>query len=131
MIICLSMQFYRKGPRQFTPFAPLPFLPIGLLTTLICSEKHSRYPALNQRNDYLRYSLILAKTFQECESSDYQTNVYVWYELVELINSGWLAPKGSPFPGSSDTFSLAFQKAGTYAYLCILHPWMTGQVVVK
>jgi plastocyanin len=49
----------------------------------------------------------------------------------KYVNSGWLAPKGSPFPGSSDTFSLTFQKAGTYTYLCILHPWMAGQVVVK
>jgi len=49
----------------------------------------------------------------------------------KYVNSGWLAPKGSPFPGSSDTFSLTFQKAGTYPYLCILHPWMAGQVVVK
>jgi plastocyanin len=49
----------------------------------------------------------------------------------KYVNSGVLAPKGSPWPGSSDTFSLAFQKAGTFYYLCILHPWMTGQVVVK
>lgn len=49
----------------------------------------------------------------------------------KYVNSGWLAPKGSPFPGSSDTFSVTFQKAGTYPYICILHPWMSGQVVVK
>src|SRR5215467_4936815 len=49
----------------------------------------------------------------------------------KYVNSGLLAPKGSPFPGSSDTFSLTFQKTGTFNYLCILHPWMTGQVVVK
>jgi plastocyanin len=49
----------------------------------------------------------------------------------KYVNSGWLAPKGSPFPGSSDTFSVTFQKAGTYTYLCILHPWMAGLVVVK
>jgi hypothetical protein len=49
----------------------------------------------------------------------------------KYVNSGLLAPKGSPYPGSSDTFSLTFQKAGTFNYLCILHPWMTGQVVVK
>jgi plastocyanin len=49
----------------------------------------------------------------------------------KYVNSGLLAPKGSPYPGSSDTFSLRFQKAGTFNYLCILHPWMTGVVVVK
>ncbi|MGB6528599.1 MAG: hypothetical protein WBF33_10870 [Candidatus Nitrosopolaris sp.] len=49
----------------------------------------------------------------------------------KYVNSGVLAPKGSPYPGASDTFILTFQKAGTFNYLCILHPWMTGQVVVK
>jgi len=45
----------------------------------------------------------------------------------KFVNSGWLVPKGSPFPGASDTFSLTFQKAGTYTYLCLLHPWMAGK----
>lgn len=48
----------------------------------------------------------------------------------KYINSGWMFPKG-PLPGSSSTFSLTFEKAGTYAYLCLLHPWMTGTVTVK
>ena len=51
----------------------------------------------------------------------------------KYVNSGWLVPKGQEkaFPGSSSTFKVTFQKAGTYNYLCELHPWMTGSVVVK
>jgi hypothetical protein len=49
----------------------------------------------------------------------------------QYVNSGWLLPKGSLPPGTSNTFSLTFEKAGTYNYLCILHPWMTGTVIVK
>ena len=51
----------------------------------------------------------------------------------KYVNSGWLLPKGQEqaFPGSSTTFTVTFQKAGTYNYLCILHPWMTGSVIVK
>jgi plastocyanin len=48
----------------------------------------------------------------------------------KYVNSGWMYPKG-PLPGSSNTFSVTFQKAGTYNYQCLLHPWMTGQVLVK
>jgi plastocyanin len=42
-------------------------------------------------------------------------------------------PKGQEqdFPGSSKTFTVTFQKAGTYNYVCILHPWMQGLVTVK
>ncbi|MDP9287256.1 MAG: hypothetical protein M3P08_03560 [Thermoproteota archaeon] len=51
----------------------------------------------------------------------------------KYVNSGWLLPKGQQqgFPGSSTTFTVTFQKAGTYNYLCELHPWMHGSVVVK
>jgi plastocyanin len=51
----------------------------------------------------------------------------------KYVNSGWLLPKGQQqgFPGSSTTFTVTFQKAGTYNYLCELHPWMHGSVLVK
>ena len=50
-------------------------------------------------------------------------------DTEKYVNSGWMYPKG-PLPGSSNTFSVTFQKAGTYHYLCLMHPWMAGKVVV-
>jgi plastocyanin len=51
----------------------------------------------------------------------------------DYINSGWLLQKGQEnvYPGSGNTFTMTFQKAGTYDYLCIIHPYMTGRVIVK
>ena len=51
----------------------------------------------------------------------------------DYVNSGWLLPKGQEnvYPGSGNTFTMTFQKAGTYDYLCIIHPYMTGRVVVN
>ena len=51
----------------------------------------------------------------------------------KYVNSGLLLPKGEEqeFPGSGNTFTVTFQKAGTFKYACILHPWMQGLVVVK
>jgi plastocyanin len=51
----------------------------------------------------------------------------------KYVNSGWLVPKGQEqlYPGASNTFTITFQKAGTYHYICQVHPWMTGSVVVK
>jgi plastocyanin len=51
----------------------------------------------------------------------------------DYINSGWLLPKGQEnlYPGSGNTFTMTFQKAGTYDYLCLVHPYMTGRVIVK
>lgn len=51
----------------------------------------------------------------------------------DYVNSGWLLPKGQEnvYPGSGNTFTMTFQKAGTYDYLCIVHPYMTGRVIVN
>jgi len=51
----------------------------------------------------------------------------------KYVNSGWLVPKPflDDFPGSSETFTVTFEKSGTYPYVCILHPWMAGQIQVK
>ena len=48
------------------------------------------------------------------------------------INSGWLWPPGQAPPGPQLTnFTVTFEKPGSYVYLCNVHPWMTGTVVVK
>src|SRR6476659_916059 len=51
----------------------------------------------------------------------------------KYVNSGWLVPKGQEqlYPGLSTSFTVTFQKAGTYHYICQLHPWMVGSVLVK
>jgi plastocyanin len=50
----------------------------------------------------------------------------------QYVSSGFIVPKiaEKAFPGSSNTFTATFQKGGTYYYLCLLHPWMGGAVIV-
>ena len=49
------------------------------------------------------------------------------------VNSGWIWPEGQAPPGAPPikSFSITFEKAGTYEYLCEVHPWMKGQVIVQ
>jgi hypothetical protein len=49
----------------------------------------------------------------------------------KLVNSGMLFPKGMGPPNGSTTFTLTFEKAGTYNYYCLLHPWQKGKVAVQ
>ena len=51
----------------------------------------------------------------------------------KYVNWGWFLPKGMEqlTPGAGNTFTVTFEKPGLYNYLCILHPWMTGSIVVK
>jgi hypothetical protein len=37
---------------------------------------------------------------------------------------------GPPFPPVS-SFTVTFEEPGIYPYFCAIHPWMTGQVVVR
>ena len=58
---------------------------------------------------------------------------YTMTGTEKYVNSGWLLPKGQQqdYPGSSTSFTVTFQKTGTYNYICGIHPWMTGSVIVK
>jgi plastocyanin len=46
------------------------------------------------------------------------------YDGTGFVNSGLLESKGS-------SFALTFTKAGSYTYVCLLHPGMDGTVVVQ
>jgi plastocyanin len=58
---------------------------------------------------------------------------YTMTGTESYVNSGFIWPEGQVPPGAPPigTFSVTFNKAGTYDYLCVIHPWMAGQVVVK
>jgi plastocyanin len=60
-------------------------------------------------------------------------SAYTMTGTEKYVNSGWLLPKGQQqlYPGSSTSFTITFQKAGTYNYICQIHPWMRGSVIVK
>jgi plastocyanin len=59
--------------------------------------------------------------------------LYVIDGTEKYINSGVLLPAGQIPPGIPPitTFTATFKKAGTYDYICIFHPWMTGRIIVK
>lgn len=48
------------------------------------------------------------------------------------VNSGWIWPKGQVPPGAPPitSFTMAFMTPGTYDYICVIHPWMSGTVIV-
>ncbi len=49
------------------------------------------------------------------------------------VNSGFMWPEGMNPPGTPPiaSFSVTFENPGTYDYICGVHPWMTGRVIVQ
>jgi plastocyanin len=47
-----------------------------------------------------------------------------------VTSQGNSGPLKSATLGNGDTYKYTFTKAGTYEYLCTIHPFMTGTVVV-
>ena len=49
------------------------------------------------------------------------------------VNSGWMWPMGQVPPGAPPitSFTVTFENPGSYYYICVLHPWMTGTVTVN
>ena len=88
------------------------------INTIIVSNVRSYYPTLIDSNGHAKV-LGPNGTFTITGNEQY-------------VNSGWLLPKPTIlYPNSSNTFTVTFQKAGTYSYLCEIHPWMAGVVTVK
>lgn len=51
----------------------------------------------------------------------------------KFVSSGWMWPDGLAPLGAPPikAFSVTFENAGKYDYLCVVHPWMTGTVIVN
>ncbi len=49
------------------------------------------------------------------------------------VNSGWMWPMGQVPPGAPPitSFTMTFENPGTYYYICVIHPWMSGTVTVN
>jgi plastocyanin len=54
------------------------------------------------------------------------------FDGTNFVSSGMMSkqPAGPDAP-PNDTFSVSFEKSGTYPYVCLIHPYMHGAVVVE
>jgi plastocyanin len=50
---------------------------------------------------------------------------------AHLVASSDGAFKASPAMDTDDTFAMVFDRPGTYAYFCAIHPMMRGTIVVR
>lgn len=58
---------------------------------------------------------------------------YTFTGNESYVNSGWIWPEGQVPPGAPPitSFTMTFMTPGTYDYICVIHPWMSGTVIVN
>ena len=116
------------GVSNTTKFVPLPPVTNNAPILLPNKDGTNTIIALNART----FNPTVIDSFGNVESMNPNAN-YTIVGTEKYVNSGWFLPKGleEQYPGSGNTFTVNFEKPGTYNYICILHPWMTGSIIVK
>jgi plastocyanin len=58
---------------------------------------------------------------------------YTFTGEESYVNSGWMWPMGQSPAGAPPitSFTMTFVNPGTYYYMCVIHPWMSGSVTVN
>jgi plastocyanin len=112
---------------EFNPLIPSPNLePLTVLSndttkkTVVVANARSLSPiAIDSTGQNVTYLPINAN--------------YTMDGTESYLNSGWMWPEGQNLPEAPPTtdFTVTFENPGTYGYVYVVHPWMTGSVVVS
>ena len=94
---------------------------------VIMPTKVSRPGCEEDDKCYIPSKIVIEKGNQVTwlnEDSAFHSVTSGFYDApTELFDSGYMDPY--------DSYTLTFDKVGTYDYYCTLHPWMEGQVIVE
>jgi plastocyanin len=134
---------FMKDPSYFANFESPYLIPNGTeLTPANPEEKNTEPLIISGQNETATNTIIAANKRQASPAViDAQNSVtylqpnanYTMNGDELYVNSGIIWPQDSIPPGAPPitSFSVTFETAGTYDYICAFHPWMTGRVIVQ
>jgi plastocyanin len=136
-----SVTFF-KDTNQFPPFlAPFSvpasaefnaLMPSPNLEPLTVTNNDTATKTVVVANARSLSPLVVDSTGQNVTYLPINAN-YTMDGTESYLNSGWIWPEGQNPPEAPPItdFTVTFQNPGTYGYVCVVHPWMTGSVVVR
>jgi plastocyanin len=126
----LAAPFNIPNDAQIIPALPDPNVEPIILPP-VPSDTNNETKTVIMDNARAYNSVVIDSTGEEVNYLPPNSN-YTMSGTELYINSGFMFPEGQippDFPSGSE-FTVTFESPGTYNYLCVLHPWMTGNVVV-
>ena len=113
---------------QFTPAMPSP----NIASTIMPDQSNPNNKLVVVDNARSSAPVVIDDTRTNITYMQPNAN-YTFTGEESYVNSGWMWPEGQAPPGAPPIFSftLTFEKTGTYNYICIIHPWMTGTIMVN
>lgn len=130
-----------KNPAQVAPlFAPyaisdpsqlVPLPPGSNSEPLLVPSQDGKGSVVIAVNARVYFPVIIDSAGKETTLAPNAT--YSMDGTEQYVNSGYLLPQGlgDEVPGSSEQFTVKFEKSGSYSYSCLFHPWMAGTITVK
>ncbi len=137
-----TVSFFKQQDYFAAPESPYLIPPDTELTPANPNERNTEPIIIPGQNDTTSNTIILANNRAYSPVViDAQNNVtylplnanYTMTGDELYVNSGWMWPEGMSPPGTPPikSFSVTFENPGTYDYICVIHPWMTGRVIVQ
>ncbi|HYY67443.1 MAG TPA: hypothetical protein VE572_03755, partial [Nitrososphaeraceae archaeon] len=132
---------FLKDNNQFPPFlAPFsvpastqfnPLMPSPNLEPLTVPSNDTSTKTMIMANTRSLSPTVIDSTGQNVTYLPINAN-YTMEGTESYLNSGWIWPEGQNPPEAPPItdFTVTFENPGTYNYVCAVHPWMTGTVVV-
>jgi plastocyanin len=136
-----SVTFF-KDTNQFPPFlAPFSvpastefnsLMPSSNLEPLTVTNNDTATKTVVVANARSLSPIVVDSTSQNVTYLPINAN-YTMDGTERYLNSGWIWPveQNPPEAPPITDFTVTFENPGTYGYVCVVHPWMTGSVVVR
>lgn len=120
--------FSIKNNTELTPAMPSP----NIAPTILPDQSNPNNKLLVVDNARSSAPVVIDDTRTNITYMQPNAN-YTFTGDESYVNSGWMWPEGQAPPGASpiSSFTLMFENKGTYNYICVIHPWMAGTIMVN
>ena len=131
--VAITVGVYEEFEREKNPNSNNPYLSCpdcsNQITIVSGSGNSASDACVATNNCYAPNPLYITSGTEVIWTNNDSVSHTITSGKVNDNNAGSLFDSG--LVKSRNTFQFTFANAGTYDYFCTVHPWMTGQVIVK